>query len=393
MAVDFTQFKPRPRPPTLLGREACPLPPVPTRILEALRAAFAEPFIGVTTHGIPVPGLFRLERTGISTSALVDTATAFLASLDAQQTHAVTFDITSGAWRSWSNISPFLIRHGLLLESLSPAQRDKGLALLRASLSDAGMATASDVMKLNHTIAEMTGRWQEYGQWVYWISLFGTPSDHEPWGWQLDGHHLNLHCLVVGDQIVMTPMFMGSEPTYASAGTHAGTRVFEVEEALGLQVMRQLGVDQQDAARIGMQLPNDVLTTAARDNAQLAYAGLAWDGMDSEQRRQLLRLIDVYVSRMRPDHARIRMEEVTRHLSQTHFAWIGASDDSSPFYYRVHSPVILIEFDHQPGLALDNDFPSRNHTHTVVRTPNGNDYGKDLLRQHYAQFHQASSAH
>jgi hypothetical protein len=22
--------------------------------------------------------------------------------------------------------------------------------------------------------------------------------------------------------------------------------------------------------------------------------------------------------------------------------------------------------------------------HTVVRTPNGNDYGKDLLRQHYA---------
>ena len=46
--------------------------------------------------------------------------------------------------------------------------------------------------------------------------------------------------------------------------------------------------------------------------------------------------------------------------------------------------MILIEFDHQPGIALDNDEPSRNHIHTVVRTPNGNDYGKDLLRQHYA---------
>jgi hypothetical protein len=32
----------------------------------------------------------------------------------------------------------------------------------------------------------------------------------------------------------------------------------------------------------------------------------------------------------------------------------------------------------------DNDTPSRDHIHTVVRTPNGNDYGKDLLRQHYA---------
>ncbi len=52
----------------------------------------------------------------------------------------------------------------------------------------------------------------------------------------------------------------------------------------------------------------------------------------------------------------------------------------------MHSPVILIEFDHQPGVALDNDTPSRNHIHTVVRTPNGNDYGKDLLRQHYERF-------
>jgi hypothetical protein len=60
--------------------------------------------------------------------------------------------------------------------------------------------------------------------------------------------------------------------------------------------------------------------------------------------------------------------------------------DDSVFYYRIHSPVILIEFDHQRGVALDNDQPSRNHIHTVVRTPNGNDYGKDLLRQHHAQF-------
>jgi hypothetical protein len=27
--------------------------------------------------------------------------------------------------------------------------------------------------------------------------------------------------------------------------------------------------------------------------------------------------------------------------------------------------------------------PSAAHIHTIVRTPNGNDYGKDLLRQHY----------
>jgi DNA polymerase-1 len=39
------------------------------------------------------------------------------------------------------------------------------------------------------------------------------------------------------------------------------------------------------------------------------------------------------------------------------------------------------------GIAFDNDEPSRNHIHTVVRTPNGNDYGKDLLRQHLLRYH------
>ena len=59
------------------------------------------------------------------------------------------------------------------------------------------------------------------------------------------------------------------------------------------------------------------------------------------------------------------------------------------FYYRIHSPVILIEFDHQSPANLRHllqpGTPNRQHIHVVVRTPNGNDYGKDLLRQHYEQ--------
>jgi hypothetical protein len=46
----------------------------------------------------------------------------------------------------------------------------------------------------------------------------------------------------------------------------------------------------------------------------------------------------------------------------------------------VHSPVVLIEFDHQRGLILGPDEHSKHHIHTIMRTPNGNDYGKALLR-------------
>jgi hypothetical protein len=123
---------------------------------------------------------------------------------------------------------------------------------------------------------------------------------------------------------------------------------------------------------------------AQRDNLQLAYTGLPGQQLDRDQQTRLLELIEVYVGRMRAGHDRIKMAEVKQHLDQTHVAWSGGTADDSTFYYRIHSPVLLIEFDHLRGIALDNDIPARTHIHTVVRTPNGNDYGKDLLRQHYA---------
>jgi hypothetical protein len=57
-------------------------------------------------------------------------------------------------------------------------------------------------MKLNEHALEITGKPEEYGEWFYWVSVFGTPSASEPWGWQIDGHHLNVNCFVLGDQLV-----------------------------------------------------------------------------------------------------------------------------------------------------------------------------------------------
>jgi len=94
---------------------------------------------------------------------------------------------------------------------------------------------------------------------------------------------------------------------------------------------------------------------------------------------------DRYVGVMNEGHSRLRMEEVAAHLDDTWFYWIGEVGPEAAFYYRIHSPVILVEFDHQGPVAMggDRQVARRDHIHTVVRTPNGNDYGKDLLRQHY----------
>jgi hypothetical protein len=389
MTASLANLRPRQWPATSGRALSSPPPPRLQGRIEAAKQLIAEPFTGITTDGTIVPDLFPIRASGVPTHPIRDAAEAVLASLDSEQQARARFPIESDAWRRWSNIHPFMMRHGVCLDDLTPAQREQALALLQSSLSQGGFETARDVMKLNHTIGEITDRWDDYGEWLYWLSLMGTPAPDEPWGWQLDGHHLNLNAFVLGDQLVMTPMFMGSEPVVAPLGKYAGTRVFEVEEREGLAFMRSLDPEQRRAATIGADLPGDVFATAFRDNLELGYAGIPYDRLSPGQRDRLLHLIGTYVGRVRPGHAEVKLAEVKQHLADTHFAWIGDCEEDSVFYYRVHSPVILIEFDHQRGVALDNDQPSRNHIHTVVRTPNGNDYGKDLLRQHYRRFDHA----
>src|SRR5206468_11295166 len=188
-----------------------------------------EPFRGITTDGNVIPNLYPLQSTGISTDPIRRTTLDFLNLLDREQRQRVSFEVNSDAWRRWWNIHPFLMRHGLLLEDLADNQREAALAIVERTLSASGFRTARDIMRLNHTVGEITGSWTEYGEWVYFVSVFGEPSEHEPWGWQIDGHHLIINCFVLGDQLVITPLFMGSEPVVAETGIYRGTSVLQIE--------------------------------------------------------------------------------------------------------------------------------------------------------------------
>ena len=157
--------------------------------------ALAEPFRGVTTDGQVVPGLFSLQQTGVSTRPMKDAADAFIASLTAAQQKVALHPIDSQEWRKWTNWEQYPLRHGVSLDQMSASQRDAALELLRVSLSVRGFETARNVMKLNEVLGEITGNWEFFGEWFYFLCIFGTPSMDEPWGWQIDGHHLNLNLL------------------------------------------------------------------------------------------------------------------------------------------------------------------------------------------------------
>ena len=373
-----------------------PKPPAPRPPAELLRLSLAaetpglaDPVRGITTNGQIETGLFAIRSTGVSTEPVRIAAAAFLASLSNEQRARTKFAVDDDEWRKWMNQS-FYIRQGVSFLEMNDKQRAAAIDVLRAGLSAQGLRLTRDIMRLNETLAEMNNNnYAEFGEWQYHITVMGDPSATEPWGWQLDGHHAVINYFVLGDQVVMTPTFAGSEPVIATSGKYKGTAVLQEEQRQGLAMINALTGDNRKKAILKVsKTGNEVLTEAWRDNVVLDYAGVSAKELSTGQRRQLIELVALYVNNMADGHARVKMEEVRAQLDRTWFAWIGGTDLGDVFYYRIHSPVILIEFDHQTPASLrfmysDPKQPRTEHIHTVVRTPNGNDYGKDLLRQHY----------
>ncbi len=361
--------------------------------LEALRS---EQFRGITTDGNVVPGLYTLRDEDAPTAAVLTAVARLFGQLSLEQASAIKHSLDSDARRRWSNEVPRFERHGIWLDEVTPAVREAAFDVLRASLSAAGYEQMRNLMRLNGFLGKLVGSEIALGEFCYQLHVFGEPSTTGPWGWQLYGHHLCLTCFIIGRQMTLTPTFMGAEPRYADTGPHAGIRVFDDEERVGLELIRGLSSAQSRKAIVYDKLiPNGLppgrhqgpdgmcLAASFKDNVVIPYEGIPGADLDPRQRRLLLDLTERYLSTLPEGPLRARMSDVERHLAATYFCWAGGVDEESAFYYRIQSPVVMVEFDHQKGVLLNNETPQRFHTHTIVRTPNGNDYGMDLLRLHY----------
>jgi|GEM_PF-184571 len=392
---------------SMSARERIVEAPSPILAIVDERAAHLErPLLGVTTDGTVRSGLRSLGGRKIDTRPMADAVSAFLQALTRDQRAQATFSMDAEEWRMWINVHMNHFRHGVMLEDLAQPVRDLALEMLRATLSARGYYHARSIMSVNQLVAELSGDFEAFGEWPYFISVFGFPDSGDPWGWQIDGHHLCVNTVVVDGHIVMTPTFMGSEPRRVRLGALAGMSLFDPEEQLGLDLIRSLAPPVRARAIIHPSLHPDEISPnlqnlfdgrmqagAFHDNLIAPSQGVSGTDLTDAQRLVLLALMETYVNWQGDGPAEVKREEVVAHLDETWFSWYGGFDDHAPFYYRVHSPVILIEFDHHPGVVFDNEVPSRHHVHTVVRTPNGGDYGADLLRQHHEQFDHSGGHH
>ncbi len=355
-----------------------------------------QPYVGVTTNGKKLDGLYELKPSDAPSEAMATAAWKLLAALSDQERTLAHHPVDSHLWRKWQNTEMWVEKYGLRLEHASPDVRDLVLAVVKASLSDTGFEDTVTVMQLNAFLGEVLNAESVMNEWTYNFCIFGDPHVIEPWGWQLWGHHLSVSCLVVGGRMVLTPFFLGAEICYADQGRFAGRSLFKDHEFKGLQLMKALPEEFQAQALVGRDLGGSdlpegrvhfadycMLGGAYRDNRIVPYEGVVASRFKAPHRNALLDLVDTYIGAMPDGPRQAKMAEFERHLDDTHFCWIGGYGPDDPFYYRIQSPVTFIEFDHHPGLFLTNDKPLKYHVHTVVRSPNGNDYGIDTLRQHH----------
>ncbi|MEL0456645.1 DUF3500 domain-containing protein [Flavobacteriaceae bacterium SZ-1-7] len=366
--------------------------PVKLRFAKMEEDALKETFKGIFTEDGKENGLFKIQSTGVSTLPIIQSAEKFLNSLTTAQKERTTFDIDDEEWRKWCNVDNGIYhRQGVSLKEMTEEQKVKAFELMQTSLSAKGLQLSKDIMKTDQTLKELNNGSPDYDEELYFFTIMGQPSPTEPWGWQLDGHHLVINYFVLGDQVVMSPVFMGGEPIITTSGKYKGNTLFQDEQNLGLSLMQSLTKEQQvEAIIFESKIRNNNVAEANKDNITLNYEGILVSKFSKEQKQKLLDLVYLYVSNIREGHDQIKMEEVIAHMDNTWFSWVGGTDEDAVFYYRIHSPVVLIEFDHQRVVGVpnaDDGKPSRNHIHTVVRTPNGNDYGKDLLRQHKEKHH------
>jgi Protein of unknown function (DUF3500) len=343
-------------------------------------------FAGSLVVVLAVGSMVAAER---SSAAMATAATKFLGALTPEQRQQATFAFANSEERlHWGFVpSEMFPRKGLLTRDMTEPQRKLVHELLKAGLSQRGYLTASQIMDLESILGEIeraerarSGRGEaaralERDPVKYYVSVFGTPSTRETWGWRVEGHHVSLNFTVVnGTLVASSPSFFGSNPAEVRDGPKKGLRILGAEEDAARALVDSLDAAQRAKGIVNATAPGDMLTMNQVDIKPLAPIGITAEALTASQRDLLTKLIDVYTGFMAADIAAERTARFKKAgVEKIGFAWAGSTEKGAKHYYRIQGPTFLVEYDN-----TQND---GNHIHSVWRDFDG-DFGRDLLREH-----------
>ena len=314
---------------------------------------------------------------------MVQAANKFIGSLDASKKSQLVYPFDTDERFNFHFFPKS--RKGISLSELTREERESVFQLVRASVSEQGAKKIKDIIELEGVLRDLEGRSADDGYrdpGKYYITIFGTPGEKTIWGWRLEGHHLSFNFSARDNKIVSgTPAFLGANPAIVQQGPKKGMQVLKEETEMGYLLLNSFSKDQLAKAVIHDVAPSEIITFVDRKASIENPAGIRYAEMNELQRQQLLQLIRVYVNRYTKSFADDMLKEIQQAgLNELRFAWAGHTQQGMghPHYYRIQGPTIIIEYDNTQNRG--------NHIHSVVRDLK-NDFGGDLLLQHYRDSH------
>jgi len=325
------------------------------------------------------------EKDEILAKKMSGAVNAFLNTLTPEQKNEAITGFANVVRFDWHYIPRE--RKGLSLKKMRPEQRTAAMAMIRLMMSVEGYQKTEAIIDLENVLRVIESRppndtYRDPENFAFLI--FGNPGQ-DPWGWSVEGHHLSLHFTFLNGRIAFLPGFMGSNPGKVLAEVpQKGKRILAHEQDIAFDLLHSLNPAQLKIVLLGNEAPNEIFTTNSRKASLEKMQGLAMKDMNAEQKAIFKKLISIYLQRYHVTLKNQQWAELEKAgLDNIHFAWMG---DRQPEigaghgqYYRIHGPTLLIEF--------DNTQNGGNHIHSVVRDLN-NDFGEDMLREHYAKKHQ-----
>ena len=304
---------------------------------------------------------------------MVQTANAFLAALDGQQLAKARIPFASEERENWHFIPK--PRKGLPLREMTPTQQHLATALLSSGLSVRGFVKAEEIMSLEDILKQIeNGTGPIRDPQGYFFSIFGEPSETGTWGFRIEGHHVSQNFTLVNGKLAGSPEFFGANPAEVRDGPRRGLRVLAHEEDYARALMAALRPEQRKVAIVADTAYPDIFTMASRKAALEGQpSGLPASQLDPSQHELLRALLEEYANNVAPEMAAKRLDQIHR-SKEIFFAWAGGTEKGQPHYYRIQSPLFLIEYDDTQN--------GGNHIHSVWRDFSG-DFGRDLLKEHY----------
>jgi hypothetical protein len=318
-------------------------------------------------------------------------ADLFVTSLGEEQKVRATFPWESEKRLAWHFVPNHAIpgqglRDGLALADMDARQRVFAHGLLSSGMSHRGYLQALTIISLEQILHNLEDKTPIRNPELYYVSIFGTPSEKGNWAWRFEGHHLSINfTILAGKLFSVTPSFFGTNPAQVRTGPFKGREGLAQEQTLARQLIRSLSDEQKQIALLDVQAPRDVITGQNRRVDQAAFTpaqGIPLDKLNGDQQEILQQLIRSYASKYRREIVdQIDGRKKIYGDNEIHFAWAGGVDKGDGHYYRIQTPTFLFEYDNTQNDA--------NHVHAVWRDFVG-DFGEDLLRQHYKSAHGAA---